>query len=55
MIPRLILVQITSDDAMAALKSALLKSRFAAKTEIVVGDLRRVEALLGLRPMTRKD
>jgi hypothetical protein len=53
--PRLILVQTTSDDAMAALKSAVLKSRFAANTEIVVGDLRRVEALLGLRPMTRKD
>jgi hypothetical protein len=55
MMPRLILVQITNDDAMAALKSAVLKSRFAANTEIVVGDLRRVEALLGLRPMTRKD
>ncbi len=55
MMPRLILLQITSDDAMATLKSAIAKSRFAAKTEIVVGDLRRVEALLGLRPMTRKD
>ena len=55
MMPRLILVEIASDDAMASLKSAVAKSRFAAKTEIVVGDLRRVEALLGLRPMTRKD
>lgn len=53
--PRLIIVQITSDDALAALKSAVAKSRYAAKTEIVVGDLRRVEALLDLRPMTRKD
>ena len=53
--PRLIIVQIASDDALAALKSAVAKSRFAAKTEIVVGDLRRVEALLDLRPMTRKD
>jgi hypothetical protein len=31
------------------------KSRFGAKAEVVVGDLRRTEALLGLRPMTRKD
>ncbi|MDP8989280.1 MAG: YncE family protein [Acidobacteriota bacterium] len=54
-LPRLILVQIASDDALAALKSAVAKSRYAAKTEIVVGDLRRVEALLDLRPMTRKD
>ena len=53
--PRLIIVQIANDDALAALKSAVAKSRNAAKTEIVVGDLRRVEALLDLRPMTRKD
>ena len=53
--PRLIIVQIANDDALAALKSAVAKSRYAAKTEIVVGDLRRVEALLDLRPMTRKD
>ncbi len=55
MLPRLIIVQIASDDALAALKSAVAKSRFASKTEIVVGDLRRVEALLDLHPMTRKD
>jgi YVTN family beta-propeller protein len=55
MMPRLIIVQIASDDALAALKSAVAKSRYAAKTEIVVGDLRRAEALLDLRPMTRKD
>jgi YVTN family beta-propeller protein len=55
MMPRLILVQIAGDEALASLKSAVAKSRFAAKTEIVVGDLRRVEALLGLHPMTRKD
>jgi hypothetical protein len=54
MMPRLILVQISGDEALAALKSAVAKSRFP-KTEIVVGDLRRVEALLGLHPMTRKD
>jgi hypothetical protein len=53
--PRLILVQITGDEALASLKSAVAKSRFAAKTEIVMGDLRRVEALLGLHPMTRRD
>ena len=47
MMPRLILVQIAGDEALASLKSAVAKSRFAAKTEIVVGDLRRVEALLG--------
>ena len=55
MMPRLIIVQIASDDALAALKSAVAKSRYASKTEVVVGDLRRVEALLDLRPMTRKD
>jgi hypothetical protein len=55
MMPRLILVQIAGDEALVSLKSAVAKSRFAAKTEIVVGDLRRVEALLGLHPMTRKD
>ena len=55
MMPRLILVQISGDEALASLKSAVAKSRFAAKTEVVVGDLRRVEALLGLHPMTRKD
>ncbi len=55
MMPRLVIVQIASDDALAALKNAVAKSRYAAKTEIVVGDLRRVEALLDLRPMTRKD
>ena len=55
MMPRLILVQIASDEALASLKSAVAKSRFVGKTEIVVGDLRRVEALLGLHPMTRKD
>jgi YVTN family beta-propeller protein len=55
MMPRLILVQITSDDALASLKEIVSKSRFAANTEIVVGDLRRVEALLSLHPMTRKD
>ncbi len=55
MIPRLILVQIAGDEALASLKSAVAKSRFSAKTEIVVEDLRRVEALLGLHPMTRKD
>jgi len=55
MMPRLILMQVAGDEAVASLKSAVAKSRFAAKTEIVVGDLRRVEALLGLHPMTRKD
>ncbi len=55
MMPRLILVQITGDEPLASLKSAVAKSRFAAKTEVVVGDLRRAEALLGLHPMTRKD
>ena len=55
MMPRLILVQVASDEALASLKSAVARSRFASKTEIVAGDLRRVEALLGLRPMTRKD
>lgn len=55
MMPRLILVQIASDEALASLKNAVARSRFAAKTEIVVSDLRRVEALLGLHPMTRKD
>ena len=55
MMPRLILIQIASDEALASLKSAVAKTRFASKTEIVVGELRRAEALLGLHPMTRKD
>jgi YVTN family beta-propeller protein len=55
MMPRLILVQIAGDEALTSLKSAVARSRFAAKTQVVVGDLRRVEALLGLHPMTRKD
>jgi hypothetical protein len=53
--PRLILVQAANEQAIDTVKTTIAKSRFAAKTEIVVGDLRRVEALLGLRPMTRKD
>ena len=50
--PRLILI---AGPAAEAIQAAIAKSRFAANTEIVMGDLRRVEALLGLRPMTRKD
>lgn len=52
MMPRLIVVADASGDAI---KAALVKSRFAGDTQVVVGDLRRAEALLGLRPMTRKD
>jgi len=52
--PRLIVIQAADDLTVAAIKAAIAKSRFA-KTEIVVGDLRRAEALVGLRPMTRKD
>ncbi|MSV35257.1 MAG: YncE family protein [Bryobacterales bacterium] len=52
MLPRLIVIADPSGDAV---KAAIAKSPFAGNTEIVVGDLRRAEALLGLRPMTRKD
>ena len=52
--PRLIVIEAAGDQTVAAAKAAIAKSRFA-KTEIVVDDLRRAEALLGLRPMTRKD
>jgi hypothetical protein len=52
--PRLIVIQAADDLTVASIKAAIAKSRFA-KTEIVVGDLRRAEALVGLRPMTRKD
>ena len=40
---------------MKVLKTAVADSLFVSQTELVVGDLRRAEALLGLRPMTRKD
>jgi YVTN family beta-propeller protein len=53
--PRLIVIQAADDQTLASVKAAIAKSRFAAKTELVTGDLRRVEALLGLRPMTRND
>ena len=52
MMPRLILI---AAPAAEAIKTAIARSRFAANTEIVIGDLRRAEALLGLRPITRKD
>jgi YVTN family beta-propeller protein len=52
--PRLIVIQAASDQTIDTIKAAIAKSRFA-KTEIVVGDLRRAEALLGLRPMTRQE
>jgi hypothetical protein len=40
----------------AAIETAVAKSRFRNTTKIVAGgDLRTAEALLGLRPMTRKD
>jgi hypothetical protein len=52
--PRLILIQAASDQTVEMVKAAIAKSRFA-NTEIVVGDLRRAEALVGLRPMTRHD
>jgi hypothetical protein len=52
MMPRLIVIAGPSGDAI---RSAIAKSRFAGNTEVVVGDLRRAEALLGLSPMTRKD
>jgi len=55
LMPRLIIVHIASDNALALLKSAVARSLFVSQTAVVVGDLRRVEALLGLRPMTRKD
>jgi len=52
--PRLILIRAADDLTVGAVKAAIAKGRFA-KTEIVMGDLRRAEALLSLRPMTRKD
>jgi hypothetical protein len=55
MMPRLIVIQSADDVAIATIKAAIAKSRFASKTEFVVGDLRRTETLLGLRPMTRQD
>jgi hypothetical protein len=52
--PRLIVIETGDDQTIETIKAAIAKSRFA-KAELVVGDLRRAEALLGLRPMTRKD
>ena len=51
--PRLILLADAAGGGQS--KAAVARSRFAADTQIVVGDLARAEALLGLRPMTRKD
>jgi hypothetical protein len=53
--PRLIIIQAVNDQTIGSVKAAIAGSRFAANTEFVVGDLRRTEALLGLRPMTRHD
>lgn len=52
MMPRLIVV---ADKTGNTIKSAIATSRFAGNTEIVVEDLSRAQALLGLRPMTRKN
>ena len=54
-IPRLILLQVADDATFNTVKTAMAKSRFAEKTEIITGNLRLVEARLGLHPMTRKD
>jgi hypothetical protein len=54
-LPRLLVIQAADDQTVASVKAAIAKSRFASNTQLVTGDLRRVEALLGLRPMTRND
>ena len=59
-LPRLVVIQIADKPAadeptIDSVKAAIAKSRFASKTQVVVGELRRAEALLGLRPMTRND
>jgi len=52
--PRLIIMQVADQATEDAVTEAVKKSKFAAGTEIV-NDLARAEALLGLRPMTRRD
>ena len=54
-LPRLVVIQAADDQTVDSVKAAIAQSRFASMTQIVVGDLRRAEALLGLRPMTRND
>jgi len=50
--PRLVVMPAGPSDVVEA---ALKNSKFGPATEVITGDLRKVEALLGLRPMTRKD
>ena len=54
--PSLVIMN-TSGDAqlVGKVREAIQKSRFAASTEVVLDDLAKVEALLGLKPMTRID
>jgi YVTN family beta-propeller protein len=54
-LPRLIVIPQTGTPTMDAIRQAIQKSKFGVKTEIVSGDLWKVERLLGLRPMTRTD
>ena len=53
--PRLILMQVPDPTTQQAVAEAIKKSKFGSTTEIVTDDLSRVEALLGLKPMTRRD
>jgi YVTN family beta-propeller protein len=53
--PKLIVIPQMDDAIIASVRDALQKSRFSTNTEIVSGNLLRVEQLLGLRPLTRTD
>ena len=53
MMPRLIFI--ADPTGGESVKAAIARSRFASDTQVVLGDLARAEALLGLRPMTLKD
>lgn len=53
--PKLIVMQVADEATRQMVADAVKKSRFAPSTEIVIDDLSRVEGLLGLKPMTRRD
>jgi len=53
--PRLIVMPAATGTAPDEVDAAIKNSKIGSRVQIVTGELSKVEALLGLRPMTRKD
>jgi YVTN family beta-propeller protein len=53
--PGLIVMPATDEATVNSVRDTIQKSRFASSTEVVLGDLPKVETLLGLRALTRTD